>query len=81
MTPTHYLHWLLASGGTLLDGFSVVSLGIALPLLKRDFAIAPAMVGFMGSALVLEQRSGRQSAAWRLTGSAASVLFWWTWRS
>jgi MFS family permease len=53
MTPSHYLYWLIASGGTLLDGFSVVSLGIALPLLKRDFAIAPAMVGFIGSALVL----------------------------
>ena len=53
MTPAHYLYWLLASGGTLLDGFSVVSLGIALPLFKRDFAIAPAMIGFIGSALVL----------------------------
>ena len=49
----HYRYWLLASGGTLLDGFSVVSLGIALPLLKRDFAITPAMIGFIGSALVL----------------------------
>jgi len=53
MTPAHYLYWLLASGGTLLDGFSVVSLGIALPLFKRDYAIAPAMLGFIGSALVL----------------------------
>jgi MFS transporter, putative metabolite transport protein len=53
MTPARYLYWLLASGGTLLDGFSVVSLGIALPLLKRDYAIAPAMLGFIGSALVL----------------------------
>jgi MFS transporter, putative metabolite transport protein len=53
MTAAHYLYWLLASGGTLLDGFSVVSLGIALPLLKRDFAITPAMLGFIGSALVL----------------------------
>jgi hypothetical protein len=53
MTPAHYLYWLLASGGTLLDGFSVVSLGIALPLLKRDYAIAPAMLGIIGSALVL----------------------------
>ena len=53
MTPAHYLYWLLASGGTLLDGFSVVSLGIALPLLKRDFAITPTMLGLIGSALVL----------------------------
>lgn len=53
MTFAHYLYWLLASGGTLLDGFSVVSLGISLPLLKRDFAIAPATLGLIGSALVL----------------------------
>jgi MFS transporter, putative metabolite transport protein len=53
MTLAHYCYWLMASGGTLLDGFSVVSLGIALPLLTRDFAIAPAMLGLIGSALVL----------------------------
>jgi MFS transporter, putative metabolite transport protein len=53
MTPAHYLLWLLASGGTFLDGFSVVSLGISLPLLKRDFAITPAVLGLIGSALVL----------------------------
>jgi hypothetical protein len=70
----------LASGGTLLDGFSVVSLGIALPLLKRDFAIAPAMLGFIGSVLFSGRCSARQSAAWRPTGSAASAHFWWTWR-
>ena len=80
MTFAHYLYWLLASGGTLLDGFSVVSLGIALPLLKRDFAIAPAMLGFIGSALVLGAVLGQPSAAWRPTGSAASAHFWWTWR-
>jgi len=53
MTPAHYLYWLLASGGTFLDGFSVVSLGIAVPLLKRDLVITPTMVGLIGSALVL----------------------------
>ena len=53
MTAAHYLYWLLASGGTLLDGFSVVSLGVSLPLLRRDFAIAPTMLGLIGSALVL----------------------------
>jgi hypothetical protein len=53
MTPAHYLYWLLASGATFLDGVSVVPLGIALPLLKRDFAITPALLGFLGSALVL----------------------------
>jgi len=53
MTPALYLYWSLASGGTFLDGFSVVSLGVAVPLLKRDLAITPTMVGLIGSALVL----------------------------
>lgn len=53
MTPVRYVYWLLASGGTLLDGFSVVSLGIAVPLLKRDLTINPILVGLIGSALVL----------------------------
>ena len=53
MTGLHYYYWLLASGGTLLDGFSVVSLGIAIPLLKQDMTITPVFVGLIGSALVL----------------------------
>ena len=53
MTALHYYYWLLASGGTLLDGFSVVSLGIAIPLLKRDMTITPVLIGLIGSALVL----------------------------
>lgn len=53
MTSMHYYYWLFASGGTLLDGFSVVSLGIAIPLLKQELAITPILVGLIGSALVL----------------------------
>jgi hypothetical protein len=53
MTPLHYFYWLLASGGTLLDGFSVVALGIALLLLKHEMTITPVLVGLIGSALVL----------------------------
>jgi hypothetical protein len=37
----------------ILDGFSVVALGIALPLLKHDMTITPVLVGLIGSALVL----------------------------
>jgi MFS transporter, putative metabolite transport protein len=53
MTARHYYYWLLASGGTLLDGFSVVSLGIAIPLLKQEMTVTPVLVGLIGSALVL----------------------------
>jgi MFS transporter, putative metabolite transport protein len=53
MTPSRYAAWALASGGTFLDGFSVASLGVALPLLTRDFAVSPLLVGLIGAALVL----------------------------
>jgi len=53
MTTLHYYYWLLASGGTLLDGFSVVSLGIAIPLLKQEMTVTPVLVDLIGSALVL----------------------------
>ena len=48
-----YLIWLLASGGTLLDGFSIFSLGVAMPLITSHFSLGPLMVGLIGSALVL----------------------------
>ena len=53
MGPRQYAIWLLASGGTLLDGFSIFSLGVAMPLLTSRFALSPLMVGLIGSALVL----------------------------
>ncbi|MGE3986894.1 MFS transporter [Pseudorhodoplanes sp.] len=53
MGPRQYAIWLLASGGTLLDGFSIFSLGVAMPLLTSRFDLGPLMVGLIGSALVL----------------------------
>ncbi len=44
--------WLVASGGTLLDGFSIFSLGVAVPLLIDRFGLTPLMVGLIGAALV-----------------------------
>ena len=58
MTWRHYAYWLAASGGAFLDGFSVSGLGVALPLLKRDFPISPLFVGLIGSALVLGAVAG-----------------------
>lgn len=52
MGPRHYAAWLLASGGTLLDGFSIFSLGVAMPLITSRFALSPLMVGLIGAALV-----------------------------
>ena len=53
MGARQYWIWLLASGGTLLDGFSIFSLGVAMPLVKSHFALSPLMVGLLGSALLL----------------------------
>ena len=61
MTTLHYYYWLLASGGTLLDGFSVVSLGIAIPLLKQEMTVTPVLVDLIGSALVLGAVLGAKS--------------------
>ena len=58
MNARRYFYWLLACGGTFLDGFSVVSLGVAASLLRRDFTMAPWLIGLIGSALVLGAVAG-----------------------
>ena len=45
--------WVLSTGGTLLDGFVLFALGVAIPLIIPEFHIAPETVGLIGSALVL----------------------------
>ena len=44
MGPRQYGIWLLASGGTLLDGLSIFLLGVAMPLITSRFALGPLMV-------------------------------------
>ena len=39
MTWLHYALWFVAIGGALIDGWTVATLGLALPLLKKDFAL------------------------------------------
>lgn len=48
----HVRLWALASGGTLLNGMSLMLLGIAIPLLSARFALPPAEQGLLGAALV-----------------------------
>jgi hypothetical protein len=47
-----YWNWFLASGGTLIDGLSIFSLGVAMPLITSRFSLSALMVGLIGSALV-----------------------------
>src|SRR5215468_9731386 len=53
MGRQEYWSWFLASGGTLIDGLSIFSLGVAMPLMTSRFSLSAVMVGFIGSALVL----------------------------
>jgi MFS transporter, putative metabolite transport protein len=48
----HYWLWLLSSGGTLLDGFSIFALGVAMPLIVRQLQIGAGQVGLIGAAIV-----------------------------
>ncbi|MCX5516814.1 MFS transporter [Kaistia defluvii] len=45
-------YWLLSTGGTTLGGFSVFTLGVALPLLMQTFVIDATMQGLLGAALL-----------------------------
>ena len=74
MYPIRYFHWLVASTGLIIDGFSVVALGLALPLLQRHFGSSALELGLIGAALmtgamigalgggVLADRFGRRRA-------------------
>jgi len=53
MGRPEYWNWFLASGGTLIDGLSIFSLGVAMPLITSRFSLSALMVGLIGSALVL----------------------------
>jgi putative MFS transporter len=45
--------WVLSTGGTLLDGFAIFVLGVAMPLIIAEFRFQPDVVGLIGASLVL----------------------------
>jgi MFS transporter, putative metabolite transport protein len=45
--------WVLSTGGTLLDGFAIFVLGVAMPLIIAEFHFQPNVVGLIGASLVL----------------------------
>jgi putative MFS transporter len=53
LKPIQRWLWVLATGGTLLDGFAIFALGVAMPLIIAEFHIRPGVVGLIGAALVL----------------------------
>jgi MFS family permease len=44
--------WVLSTGGTLLDGYVIFVLGVAMPLVVAEFHIQPDVVGLIGASLV-----------------------------
>jgi MFS transporter, putative metabolite transport protein len=53
LKPIQRWLWVLSTGGTLLDGFVIFALGVAMPLIIAEFHITPDVVGLTGAALVL----------------------------
>ena len=53
MTRLHMRFWLLAALGILLDGFDFFIIGVANPLVKRDFHATASQVGLVSAAAIV----------------------------
>jgi putative MFS transporter len=52
LKPIQRWLWVLSTGGTLLDGFVIFVLGVAIPLITVEFHLTPDVVGLIGASLV-----------------------------
>jgi putative MFS transporter len=52
LKPIQRWLWVLSTGGTLLDGFVIFVLGVAMPLIIAEFHLTPDVVGLVGASLV-----------------------------
>jgi MFS family permease len=52
LKPIRRWLWVLSTGGTLLDGFAIFVLGVAMPLIIAEFHLTPDVVGLIGASLV-----------------------------
>jgi putative MFS transporter len=52
LKPIQRWLWVLSTGGTLLDGFVIFVLGVAMPLIIAEFHLTPHVVGLIGASLV-----------------------------
>src|SRR5205814_8075257 len=52
LKPIQRWLWVLSTGGTLLDGFVIFVLGVAMPLIRVEFHLTPDVVGLIGASLV-----------------------------
>jgi putative MFS transporter len=52
LKPIQRWLWVLSTGGTLLDGFVIFALGVAMPLITVEFHLTPDVIGLIGASLV-----------------------------
>jgi MFS transporter, putative metabolite transport protein len=52
LRPIQRWLWVLSTGGTLLDGYVIFALGVAMPLIIAEFHLNPDVVGLIGASLV-----------------------------
>src|SRR5206468_4481603 len=52
LKPIQRWLWVLSTGGTLLDGFVIFVLGVAMPLIIAEFRLTPDVVCLIGASLV-----------------------------
>ena len=53
LSGLHLRVWFLTAMGVFLDGFDLFIIGVALPLIAREFSPMPFMTGMIGAAAVL----------------------------
>ena len=53
MTALHVRFWLLAGLGILLDGFDLFIIGVANPLIKKDFSASATQIGLVSAAAIV----------------------------
>jgi sugar phosphate permease len=75
MSRFHVRFWLLAGLGILLDGFDFFIIGVANPLVAKDFAAGSAQQGLLSAAAIVGAMFG---AALLETGSAVAGSSGWT---
>ncbi|MFH1878366.1 MAG: MFS transporter [Candidatus Omnitrophota bacterium] len=69
LSPLHWKIWWLSAMGIFLDGFDLFIIGVGMPLIIKEFALTPYMVGITGAAALLGAVAGA------LIGGALSDRF------
>lgn len=64
LSATQWQLWLLSAMGVFLDGFDLFIIGVALPLIARDFSLSPTTKGLIAGAAVVGAFVGSAIGGW-----------------